>query len=65
MAGVELVAVVGAACFGVGIVFGAILVMAAGSGPRDSWPGGGERPRCGMTPRAGWPWGYGGSTGSA
>jgi hypothetical protein len=30
MASVDLVAVVGAACFGVGIVFGAILVMAAG-----------------------------------
>jgi hypothetical protein len=30
MASVDLVTVVGAACFGVGIVFGAILVMAAG-----------------------------------
>jgi len=30
MASVDLVAVVGAACFGVGIVFGAILVMAVG-----------------------------------
>jgi hypothetical protein len=30
MASVELVAVVGAACLGVGIVFGAILVMAVG-----------------------------------
>jgi hypothetical protein len=30
MASVDLVAVVGAACFGIGIVFGAILVMAAG-----------------------------------
>jgi hypothetical protein len=30
MASVDLVVVVGAACFGVGIVFGAILVMAAG-----------------------------------
>lgn len=30
MASMDLVAVVGMACFGVGIVFGAILVMAAG-----------------------------------
>ena len=30
MASVDLVAVVGVACFGVGIVFGAILVMAVG-----------------------------------
>jgi hypothetical protein len=42
MASVDLVAVVGAACFGVGIVFGAILVMAAGIRAEGqlAWPRG-------------------------
>ena len=48
MASEDLVAAVGAATFGVGILFSVILVIAAGVRAEGTWPGGGRRSRCGI-----------------
>jgi hypothetical protein len=48
MASVDLVAAVGAANFGVGILFSVILVIAPAVPAEGTWPGGGGRSRCGI-----------------